>query len=221
MPKLENMIGKKYGRLTIVSQAEGNFKTRGRRWMCECECGNIVGPISTSSFNWGSTHSCGCLNAERTAKRATIHGLSGTKFYQLWFRIKQRCYSKNRHNYERYGGRGIYMYDGWIDDPESFIKYVEALENSDDDTRTLDRIDNEEGYIPGNLRFATIMEQATNKRSTKLNWDLVREIREKYKTGDYTQTALAKELGLSHHLVHCVVNNKTWKETNEVIDNNS
>lgn len=212
MNKNTNMIGLRYGRLLVIEQAKGPFEDRTRKWFCKCDCGNIFGPISTGCLNHKRTNSCGCLNHEKRLERCTKHGLSRTRFYRLWFRIKQRCYCKNRDNYERYGGRGIYMHDAWINDPESFIKYITQLEYSDDETRTLDRIDNEEGYIPGNLRFATLAEQAINKRSTKLNWELVNKIREMYNTGNYSQTQIAKDLNLSYHLINTVVNNISWKK---------
>jgi len=102
------------------------------------------------------------------------HGASNTPIYHKWQKIKARCYNENCWAYKWYGGSGIKMYDAWINDFNAFYKYVQSLSdypgNKVNNYKiTLDRIDNKKGYIPGNLRFATMHEQCTNRRLRKDN----------------------------------------------------
>ena len=97
------------------------------------------------------------------------HGLKGHKVYNLWRNIKERCYNENNPSYERYGARGIRMCDEWINDMKSFYDYVISLSHYDEEGLTIDRIRNNEGYKPGNLRWSTLHVQNANQRIQKSN----------------------------------------------------
>lgn len=86
--------------------------------------------------------------------------------YQCWCNIKCRCYNKNVHQYERYGGRGITMCDEWKNNSSAFEKW--AMENGYEKGLTIDRIDNNGNYSPDNCRFITMGENNKNKRNTIL-----------------------------------------------------
>lgn len=117
---------------------------------------------ATTDLLRGGVKSCGCLRADRLTK----HGLGNTPIYHTWKGIKYRCFSPNCKDYKNYGGRGITMYPEWKDDFTAFYSYVSTLEHFDDEDYTLDRIDNNGGYIPGNLRFANKKTQRINQRRT-------------------------------------------------------
>lgn len=85
--------------------------------------------------------------------------------YQAWKRIKRRCYSPEAHNYKHYGGRGIRVCDEWRSDPAAFISYIERELGPRPQGKSLDRIDNDGDYRPGNVRWATQAEQNANKRA--------------------------------------------------------
>ena len=134
---------------------------------CQCDCGTQQDVLVFSLRN-GKSVSCGCWKREDLAARkpSTKHGLSKTHvLYPLWKRIRRRCYDTDTHNYKHYGGRGIRMYDEWRDDAGAFIRWVEANLGPRPTGMSLDRIDNNGDYEPGNLRWATQAEQNQNKRA--------------------------------------------------------
>jgi Staphylococcus phage HNH endonuclease len=119
----------------------------------------------------GKSQSCGCLKREQVGTLVSrtrwqgSHGLSRHPLYQLWKRVNRRCYDTTAHNYRWYGGRGISVWEPWRHDAGVFIEYVEQNMGPRPDGMSLDRRDNDGNYEPGNLRWATALEQAKNRRS--------------------------------------------------------
>ena len=171
MPSVErnSLVGQKFGRLTVVSRVS-NSKSGHIRFLCKCECG-IEKICQKQNLQVGATTSCGCLQRERSSqhnkgkKHKLTHGLSGNNFYHIWENIIQRITNPNHKEYENYGGRGIKLHPKWEGGAESFVKYIRmALGPKPTPKHSLDRIDNEKGYIPGNLRWATATQQHHNRR---------------------------------------------------------
>jgi len=160
MKKLE-LIGRKFGKLLVVSTAEN----AGRRtmWLCKCDCGNTK-VINADPLNRGLTKSCGCLTKETTAKRSFKHGHTinhtHSKEWKSWSHAKSRCLNKKDFKYRIYGARGIIMSPEWVNDFTSFIKYMGPCPKG----HSLDRINVNGNYEPGNCRWASAKEQALNTR---------------------------------------------------------
>lgn len=86
------------------------------------------------------------------------------ELYSTWSGIKQRCYNPNAAHYDRYGGRGITMHDPWRHDFPVFAEWVESNLGPRPEGHTFDRIDNDKGYEPGNLKWSTQYEQIQNRQ---------------------------------------------------------
>ena len=162
----QDLTGMTFGRLTVIERAE-NYKRKQAQWRCRCECGNEI-ITTTAHLKSGHTSSCGCLNRERASQRLKKHGLRQTKTYVAWAGAKDRCYNPNCEHYDCYGGRGIKMFEFWINNFQSFYDYVSLLENFDKAGYSLDRIDVNGDYVPGNLRWVNQRTQCRNKRTNVL-----------------------------------------------------
>ena len=165
MSKAVNEIGNRYGRWVVVKK-EGQNKRKAALWTCVCECGNIKIVAGTYLRN-GSSKSCGCLRKEKAAENGriacTVHGLSHHPLYSTWAALMGRCYNKNIKHFQDYGGRGIRVYKSWHD-IENFINWVEKNLGPRPENYTLDRINNNGSYEPGNLRWADAKTQSRNQR---------------------------------------------------------
>lgn len=163
--RIEYIIGTRYGKANVelleVLVLE-NKKVKKGRFRCDCN-NEFVARIS--EIIAGVTTGCGCRRNHNK-----IHGLSEHPMYNTWEQVKKRCYCTTNKLYPYYGGRGITMSDEFRDDAKAFIDYIVSLPNYDKRIEgiydySLDRIENNEGYKRGNLRWATRSEQMLNRRS--------------------------------------------------------
>jgi hypothetical protein len=154
--------GERIGRLAVVEQAPK--VRRGRDWLCRCDCGTEI--IVTNENLGRCTFSCGCLQKERFEEQrhsgdaTRTHGMYGTPTYNSWTAMRARCYRRGCNGYKNYGGRGITVCERWRSSFENFL----ADMGERPDGMTLDRINVEGNYEPGNCRWATKSEQRKNVR---------------------------------------------------------
>lgn len=166
---MNELIGKTFSRLTVISETDPLIKKRGtrdNRVLCRCSCGNEVKVITYNLKN-GNTKSCGCLKKELISKRSKTHGMSHTSIFNVFSLMKSRCYNENNSAYKNYGGRGITICDEWLNDPSAFFSW--ASENGYSQSLQIDRIDNDKGYSPENCRFVTLLENIANRRFMQRN----------------------------------------------------
>lgn len=160
---LDNLIGQRFGRLTVIERTEN--KSGRTAWKCRCDCGNIT-TVLANNLKRGFSKSCGCLSKELCSKRGT-HRMKDTKVYREWNGIKQRCLNANNPKYKDYGGRGIKVCDEWLEF-QAFYDYVSKLPHFGEEGYSIDRIDNNGNYEPDNVRWADKNTQARNKRNNRI-----------------------------------------------------
>ena len=162
MGQLVNLLGDKFGRLTVVEKTNKRGSSGAVFWKCLCECGNTKN-VSSSCLRTGQTKSCGCLFLDVSAEKGKakrIHGMTETSTYRSWGGMKQRCYNPNNKKYHNYGGRGITVCDEWF---KSFKKFFEDMGQCPEGM-SIDRIDVSKGYYKENCRWATQKQQQNNRR---------------------------------------------------------
>jgi hypothetical protein len=144
--------------MTVISHA-GTSKDKATLWLCKCDCGNEK-IVRGKHLKNGFIQSCGCLRNELARERLTSHKKTGSKIYEKWTGMIQRCTNPKGDHYHRYGGRGIKVHPAWMDF-ETFYRDVGDFPKG----MTLDRINNNGNYEPGNVRWATQKQQNNNKEN--------------------------------------------------------
>lgn len=161
-----DLVGQRFGRVTVTSELE-KAPPRRRMFSFVCDCGGI-GRAAFGDLRSGHTASCGCLQRERTGAANRSHGYSqavGTigRMYWIWQTMNQRCSNPRSHDWKNYGGRGISVCERWRRSFEHFLLDVGSRPSPD---LSIDRINNDGNYEPGNVRWTTRSIQNRNKRST-------------------------------------------------------
>lgn len=163
LPYGMDISGQIFGRLTVVSRAESR---RGRAyWRCVCECG-AERVVDMTNLRTGVAQSCGCLRRERTIEAKTRHGESGntaaprSREYKAWAEMLKRVRATRGKNFRNYTARGIGVCVRWEGSFETFLADMGRCPAG----YSLDRIENDLGYQPGNCRWADWSTQSINRR---------------------------------------------------------
>jgi hypothetical protein len=151
-----DLTGQRYGRLVAVRRVQS--LAGHARWLWRCDCGGERIALATN-VKTGDTTSCGCANLERI----TTHGEAGTRTYRAWLGMKARAKGSGTWNKKYYQDRGITVCARWVKSFQSFFADMGECPAG----QTLERIDNEGGYEPGNCKWATQSEQMANTRRTR------------------------------------------------------
>lgn len=158
--KLNDLTGQRFGRLLVKHHLE--FINHKTYWICLCDCGREVKGRSDQLLS-GNTRSCGCLFVEASKKaKFKKHGLSKSPIHHIYRNIKDRCNNPKNKNYHLYGGRGIKISEHWLGE-NGFINFYNDMGDRPKGT-SVDRINNDGNYEPGNCRWATTKQQANNRR---------------------------------------------------------
>lgn len=207
--KAAELTGLRFGRLLVLAR-EGSAQRRAM-WRCQCDCGNSA-LVPSGELTRGKTKSCGCWRREAPTITKRRHGYARTPLYNVWRGMLNRCENVNQPHYERYGGRGIRVCERWHD----FVNFLADMGDRPSPQHSLERIDNNGHYEPGNVRWATASEQRRNARTgaigarhgnAKLTEKDVRAIRQSALTG----VQLARAFKISRSVVSAVRRGRTWK----------
>jgi hypothetical protein len=186
-----DIIGKRFGKLTVVERV-GSRRVSATSveslWRCRCDCG---GERTTPAdpLRRGRTTSCGCSRYGRQPRKR--HGHAGnahkrirpSSTYVTWLSMRDRCADPKCEQYPRYGGRGIVVCERWR---KSFDNFLADMGEKPSPTHSIDRIDGNGNYEPSNCRWATPIEQATNRKGVR---------RLEYTGNVYSLAALARLTG--------------------------
>lgn len=152
LPKLAP--GQKYSRLLAIEFSHVG-KHREAHWKFRCDCGNEIVTFA-NAVRTGQSKSCGCTRTEAKIK----HGRAGTPVYVTWGNMLRRCYDERSRSYGYYGGRGITVCERW----KTFENFLQDMGGRPGNEYSIDRIDNDGNYEPGNCRWSTAKQQAMNRR---------------------------------------------------------
>lgn len=156
--RVKDLTGQRFGRLVIVSF--GGINRSGKAtWECLCDCGHTLVAIS-GNLRSGNTGSCGCAHREGLIHRNTTHGQNRSPEYTAWQRLLGRCFCETNSDYDRYGGRGITVCTRWRYSFEAF--YADMGPKPSGHRISIERLDNDGHYEPGNCVWATQAQQTRN-----------------------------------------------------------
>lgn len=161
-----DISGQRFGRLVVLERApRRGRKNRRAIWVCQCDCGKRC-ESGADALRSGHTSSCGCLSVDTAKATHTRHGHASertrSREYQAWSNMRARCSGGQPICWKNYGGRGISVCAEW---DESFEAFMSHVGRSPGRGYELDRIDNDKGYQPGNVRWVTKSENNRNRRS--------------------------------------------------------
>lgn len=151
-----DLTGQRFGRLRVVAFSHHAGTQRKPFWRCVCDCGAET-TVNGQPLRNGLIRSCGCLKRDLSVQRATKHGGHGTRTYRSWKAMRERCHNPSGTHYHHYGGRGITVCEQWKDFSAFLADMGECPAGL-----TIDRIDGNGNYEPGNCRWATATQQSRN-----------------------------------------------------------
>jgi hypothetical protein len=159
---LRDLSGQRFGFLAVLRSGERQSQASGAWWLCRCDCG-IEKNLSGHDLVQGKIRSCGCQHWKLIGAALRTHGMKGTRTYRIWQAMLNRCRNEKTINFKDYGGRGIVVCDRWKAFEQFFADMGEVPTG-----HSIDRIDNDGNYEPGNCRWASREEQSRNQRSNVL-----------------------------------------------------
>ena len=160
--KMISLTGFRSGKVLVIRETSERNENNKLLCECICDCGKIfLTPRYRLLTGGNKIYSCGCSD-----RRKTLNGLYKHRLRKIYLDIKNRCYYKQDIGYNNYGGRGITMCDEWLNSFDSFYNW--SIENGYEESLTIDRINNEDGYNPNNCRWVDSIEQNNNRRNNHL-----------------------------------------------------
>jgi hypothetical protein len=209
----DDLSGRRFGRLLVRDRAQR------AGWSCVCDCGSVR-DFTASHLVSRQNNSCGCLINETrdrveqekkrrslvTMRRKSVASLRKCTACRSWDEMIKRCGKPEHGDYANYGARGIKVCERWTD----FENFLADMGHRPAGT-SLDRIDNNGNYEPGNCRWATPTQQNRNSRHCKLTFDLVQEIMGRLEHGE-SPTSVARRFKITPPTVLGIRDGRSWRD---------
>lgn len=184
MSKLINLTGQRFGSLLVVGRADS--KRGATYWHCKCDCGDET-DVRGNHLRSGKIKSCGCGRGKKHDHYYSVE-------YSSWRNMLTRCYNHNHVSHERYSSKGVQVCDRWR---QSFQNFLEDMGPSPGPGYSIDRIDNDGDYEPGNCRWADAVTQSRNHGAQRRSKTGVRGV-QPHKRGGFVASIYAD--GKRHYL---------------------
>lgn len=154
------LVGKTFGKLTVLAKHNANAKNGNVLWVCHCNCKNFC-LVKTNFLTKRGKTDCGCEHKKNISVSKVKHGYKYSKVYGVVDGVIRRCHDTNKDNYKHYGAKGIFVCGEWRSNREIFCEWLE--ENGYREGLQIDRIDNDKGYSPENCRLLPQSFNSINK----------------------------------------------------------
>lgn len=192
-PRLIDLTGQRFDFLTVIGRGENNRHGQAR-WRCRCVCGRET-LVATGKLKSGRTISCGCMGLLHATQAKIRHGdaisANTARLYKVWNAMKRRCGNPNCVQYKYYGGKGVEVCGEWRE-YERFKAW--ALEHGYADGLTIDRIDPDGNYEPGNCQWIPMAENIS--RAKRLPLDVREKVAQMLRRG-VSGVEIVRELHVS------------------------
>jgi hypothetical protein len=199
-----DLTGQRFGKLFVVERADSTHYG-ATRWRVRCDCGKEKLAFA-ANLRRGTSQSCGCGTTKWTHRQSGGRNGLPSGAYKSWHGMLQRCVNSKCEQYSRYGGRGISVCARWYSF-ENFYNDMGARPFG----KSLDRIDPNGNYEPGNCRWASTLEQARNTRANVVDLDRVQEIIGRFEYGE-SRASIGRRFGIPASYIGKIISGGVWRE---------